>query len=610
MKQTIFKSVMAVLVTLFSLNAHAYDVEIDGIYYNLILKSKTAEVTSGDNKYKGEVNIPSSIEKDGVIYPVTSIGSSAFIWCTGLTDITIPNSVTSIGSEAFQFCSGLTSINIPNSVTSIGSSAFDLCTGLTDITIPNSVTSISNGTFANCVKLISVDIPNSITSIGGQAFYGCSDLSSVIIPNAVTRISAQVFYGCTSLTSVTIPNSVTSIEMWAFYGCTSLTSVTIPNSVTSIGIGAFNGCTNLTSVTIPNSVQVIQHEAFSGCSKITDVYCYAEKIPTEYSFSSNIADNIFNGSNIEYATLHVHGASLNSYSTTAPWSGFGKIESLMPMHTITYMVDDEIYKSIEIEEGESIIPEEAPVKKNYSFSGWSEIPATMPAHDVTVTGTFTRAPLVASYKRHLSSQTTGISSVIIGSYVRKSISFNLVNRGEESINVTELVVKDASNYAVVSRNTDASSLGTLAAGNSIGLSVNLTSNITTCYEWHYTYKGQEFVFCSDANDPAMNHDVTYYVDDQIYVTYEYDLGDEIIPEEEPTKEGCTFSGWSEIPETMPDHDVTITGTFTSVDAIEDVIAYDDEYQIYTLDGKPVETLQKGVNIIKYPNGSTQKVFVK
>ena len=122
------------------------------------------------------------------------------------------------------------------------------------------------------------------------------------------------------------------------------------------------------------------------------------------------------------------------------------------------MVDGEIYKSIEIEEGESIIPEEAPVKKNYSFSGWSEIPATMPAHDVTVTGTFTRVSLVPSYKRNLSSQTTGFSSIVIGSIVQKSVSFNLSNKGTESINVTELVVKNASNYAVVSRSTDASLL--------------------------------------------------------------------------------------------------------------------------------------------------------
>ena len=61
---------------------------------------------------------------------------------------------------------------------------------------------------------------------------------------------------------------------------------------------------------------------------------------------------------------------------------------------------------------------------------------------------------------------------------------------------------------------------------------------------------------------------------------------------------------------MPAHDVKITGTFTFIDAIEGVTADDDEYQIYTIDGKPIETLQKGVNIIKYMNGMVKKVMVK
>lgn len=95
---------MAVLVALFSLNANAYDVEIDGIYYNLVEKVKIAEVTSGDDNYRGKVTIPSSIEKDGVTYAVSSISNFAFEYCNGLTSVTIPNSVTTIGDYAFSGC--------------------------------------------------------------------------------------------------------------------------------------------------------------------------------------------------------------------------------------------------------------------------------------------------------------------------------------------------------------------------------------------------------------------------------------------------------------------------------------------------------------------------
>ena len=142
------------LCVFFAVSASAYDVEVDGLYYNLNKTEKTAEVTygeSGEAPCSGSFEIPSSILINEEEYIVTSIGDYAFQYCSGLTSITIPNSVTSIGEWAFQDCTGLTSITIPNSVTSIGYCAFLCCTGLTSITIPNSVTSIGGEAFSDCI---------------------------------------------------------------------------------------------------------------------------------------------------------------------------------------------------------------------------------------------------------------------------------------------------------------------------------------------------------------------------------------------------------------------------------------------------------------------------
>ena len=234
--------------------------------------NKTCQVGDGNNtaidkSYSGAVTIPSQING----YTITSIGYVAFYGCSGLTSISIPNSVTSIGNYAFFGCSGLTSITIPNGVTSIGNNTFFDCSGLTSITIPNGVTSIGNDTFSRCSGLTSIAIPNSVTSIGNNAFYGCSGLTSITIPNSVTSIGNIAFYGCSGLTSITIPNSVTSIGNNAFSRCTSLVSINIPNTVKSIAAYTFVNCSSLTSVDIPNSIKSIGAYAFAGCSSLPSI---------------------------------------------------------------------------------------------------------------------------------------------------------------------------------------------------------------------------------------------------------------------------------------------------------------------------------------------------
>ena len=98
--------------------------------------SKTASVIGIKKDFSGACIIPSVTTYNGNTYLVSSIGSNAFYDCSGLTEITIPNSVNSIGNYAFYLCHGLSSITIPNSVTSIGKGAFNGCKELTNVTLP------------------------------------------------------------------------------------------------------------------------------------------------------------------------------------------------------------------------------------------------------------------------------------------------------------------------------------------------------------------------------------------------------------------------------------------------------------------------------------------
>jgi len=302
MKRIIQKLGMVVASLLSFLSASAYDFEVDGIYYNIVsLDELTCEVTKGgyDKKYVGDITIPSEVSYKNKTLSIISIGYGAFSECTGLTLITIPNSVTKIDCAAFMGCTGLTSIIIPNSVTEIGSNAFYGCTGLTSVDIPNSVTEI-DGAFSNCTGLTSVVIPNSVTEIGNETFSNCTGLTSVTIPNSVTKIGSWAFYDCTSLTSVSIPNSVTKIGVYAFEGCTGLTSITIPNSVREIGKYAFSDCTGLTSLEILASVTKLEHREFSECNSLESLTLPPSLV--EISTDNNNA-SFLNCNNIKKLTI-------------------------------------------------------------------------------------------------------------------------------------------------------------------------------------------------------------------------------------------------------------------------------------------------------------------
>ncbi len=322
--------------------------------------TEAAAVTYLGTVFKSNRRI-TSFEELQYFTGLNSISFHAFSGCTGLTSVTIPNSVKSIDEWAFSYCSGLTSIDIPNSVTTIGQHAFSACAGLTSVDIPNSVTEIGGSAFYGCTGLTSVDIPNSVTEIGEYAFHSCSSLTSVTIGNFVTTIGKYAFHECSGLTSVTIPNSVTTIGAGAFNNCYGLTSINIPNSVTEIGDQAFSYCTALTSVTIPNSVTSIGGSAFLGCNSLNDVYSFIEDPKTV-----SIGYSVFYLSSSNYAerSLHVPVGTMSAYQTNTKWSQY--FGSIVEMEDTVIVTSIELNQAIvELTKGETlqltatVLPEDA-----------------------------------------------------------------------------------------------------------------------------------------------------------------------------------------------------------------------------------------------------------
>ena len=321
---------------------------------------EAAAVTSLNNVFSLDSTITSFDELE-YFTGLSSINDYEFNYCTGLTSVTIPNSVTIIGEQAFNECTSLTSLTVPNSITHIGFLAFDgtpwynnqpdgviyvglvaykykgtmpvgtsinikegtlvidndafwYCNELVSVTIPNSVTTIGEEAFSHCTNLTSINIPNSVTTINKSAFSGCSRLTNITIPNSITTI-ANFAFSETGLINVIIPNSVTTIGDGAFSGCTALNDITIPNSVTNINVGAFYGCTGLSNINIPESVLSIAHYAFNECTNLTTIICKALIPPTiDYETFTSFTP-----------TLYVPKASLEAYRTANIWKQFQTI---------------------------------------------------------------------------------------------------------------------------------------------------------------------------------------------------------------------------------------------------------------------------------------------
>ena len=457
-----------------ALVANSY-ILVDGIRYKCLDNSEGLSVsrlkepytpegynTPASELYCGDIVIPAEVDLGWAKFDVVKIEEGAFWGCEELSSIVIPEGIKSIGGGAFSG-SGIRSIVIPNSVESISNSLSHIY-HLKEVFIGSKVKDINRWSFEqtelenirvsednpyfdsrdNCNAIVETatntivkgagvpNFPKTVTGIGGEAYMGNQDIIDLVIPEWIESIGWGAFSMCQQMKSAIIKCNISSVPNDLFHSNVRL------NIVKFLGnVNAFNGC-----VFVDNSLK--------------DLYIMSEEVP-------HLEESIFGYyGNYEYIreedkkeNLYVKAHLVDSYKADEKWNI--SFKNILPAYMATYMLEGELFDKDCHEEGAELSHPLPPEKEGYTFSGWIDAPTTMPANDITVTGTFT----INKYK------------------------------------------------------------------------------------------------------------LSYMVDGAEYKSYDVEYGAAITPEPAPTKEGCTFSGWSEIPSTMPANDIVVTGSFSAIEIKED-----------------------------------------
>lgn len=446
MKKTLFFSMLMATVVNVSYASDFNAVSSSGhtLYYNVIdATTHTASVTypgastgswSGYTKPSGGVIIPSNVTNGGLVYSVVAIDDLAFYDCSGITNVSIPNTIKAIGIGSFSGCS-LSSVSVPNSVERIGPGAFGSVNGSYSMTWANSLPDgvVYLGKIAYEYKgtmppNTSITISSDTKGIAGQAFLGQTNLTSITLPTSLLTIESESFKDCGGLQTITIPTSVKYIGYSAFKNCGALTTVNYNAvNVTDINVlgyapayAVFAGCDNFTTLNIGNSVQVVPANIFSNCTHIAGPVNLPASIRKigEKAFSGctgitsvTIPVNVDTIDNSPFygctslSTVYYNATNCRSIYYSSPFMGCTSLSSIVFGSGVQTIPDYLCYNLTSLN-GTLSLPNNLQKIGNYAFSGCSGISGSL-----TIPNNVRRISSYAFYN------CTGITALTLGTYL-------------------------------------------------------------------------------------------------------------------------------------------------------------------------------------------------
>ena len=548
---------------------------VDGLKYVTTIKWEQGygwkhEASVGYADLAGDtIVIPEKVQIDGTDYTVTGIMDEGFINQFKLKSVVIPESVTEIGEKAFYENHNIISLDIPSSVSSIGASAFttilnvayagnaeggpwgaNVLNGEVDYDLKYVFSDSTRTKIVRCFGHDSIIvIPNTVKELGRNSFAKIIELKSVDLNN-VEKIDDKALQ-VTGLQEIALSNKIKYLGEKAFYA-TNIKKVLLPNSVDSMGADVFRGVDTVCCrwTTVPTGK--VYHRGWNYKVNTVIYNCKLLNVSVENSDSSTVEVSGHVGIDAEGAYWYEDSASATIKAVPCKgyefvqWSDNVKknprtfamtadtaitAEFKAKNYIITYKVDGKVYQRDTVACGDAITDMPTPKKEGYTFVGWDNLQESMPAGNVSVSAIFVVNNYTITYK--VNGKVYQVDTVAYGDTIvtpKDPKQENMVFDGWSELPTT----MPAKNLTVTG-----------------------------------SFSKKAYV-------------LTYKVDGEVYQRDTITSGANITPAREPKKEGYTFSGWKNLPDTMPSKNLTVTGTFEVNSYIITYWANNEIFQVDTV----------------------------